>query len=268
MNRKTFKTWALGAAFALLASNLGAQTVDQILDKAESQPRPPASRADMKLVITNKAGQSRTREIEAWSATAPNGDNKQVLVFKAPADVKDTRFLTLSYDDPGKKDEQYIYIPALRKVRTIGTSGGEDSKTGSFLGTDFTFADLGTLERTDFNVTLEGTDKVDGVDHFRILYTAKNAEVIKTYGYSKVVKWVNAGNYTTRKSEFWDAAGKLVKRSEILGQKQVEGYWQFDKIVMYNLETGGNSTWEFTKNTILPSVEDKYFTLRFLERGR
>ncbi len=263
--KRTLQTLAI---LLLAGTALNAQTVDQILDKTEGQARPPASRADMKLIITNKAGQSRVREIEAWSATAANGDNKQILLFKAPADVKDTRFLTVSYDDPAKKDEQYIYIPALRKVRTIGTSGGEESKTGSFLGTDFTFADLGTLERADFNVALEGTDKIEGADHYRILYTAKSPEVIKTYGYSKVVRWINSNNSTTRRSEFWDASGKLVKRSEILGQKQVEGFWQFDKIVMNNLETGGTSTWEFTKNTILPSVDEKYFTLRYLERGR
>lgn len=263
--KKFLLTALLGVAATL---SLQAQTVDQILDKMEAQARPPASRADMKLVITNRAGQSRVREIEAFSVTAPNGDTKQILIFKAPADVRDTRFLTISYDDPAKKDEQYIYIPALRKVRTIGTSGGEDSKTGSFLGTDFTFADLGTLERTDFTVTLEGSDKIDGADHYRLLYTAKNPDVVKTYGYSKVVRWVNAANSTTRKTEYYDPAGKLAKRSEILGQKLVEGYWQFEKIVMNNLESGGTSVWEFTKNTILPSVDEKYFTLRFLERGR
>jgi len=133
---------AIIAALAFAAA--GADGLDALLARNESLPRPPASESDMRMVITNKAGQSRVRQIHAYSATDADGTDRQLLVFLAPADVRDTRFLTIDYEPGGKDDEQYMYLPALRKVRTIGSSGG-DSKTGAFLGSDFSYADIGTL---------------------------------------------------------------------------------------------------------------------------
>lgn len=255
-------------AFASLSASitLGAQDLATILAKNKDNPRPAASRADMKLIIVNKAGQARERQIEAWS-TSDDKVTKQLLEFNAPADVKGTRFLTITYEDPGKSDEQFFYSPALRKVRQIGTSGG-DSKTGAFLGSDFTFADLGSLEDKDYPSKLLGKEAVNGGEYFKIEYVAANSIVVKNYGYVKVIRWINAATYTTWQNEYYDGSGKLVKRSTIEGQRLVDGYWLFDRIVMNNLESGGKSVWEFTKNDILKSVDDKYFTQRYLERGR
>lgn len=244
-----------------------AQDLEAILDRIENQQRPPASEADMTLTIINRNGQERVRQIKAYAQTLPNGDTRQLLIFTAPADVRDTRFLTIDYKDENKPDEQYIFIPALRRVRQIGTSGGE-SRTGSFLGSDFTFADLGTLERKDFNVRLVGRETLDGVEHFVLEYTAKNPTVVSNYGYGRVVRWINSQNYSSRKTEYFNAQGRLVKRSFINGYRVVNGFGQFDSIEMHNLETGGRSVWAFQNNTILNSIDERYFTLRFLERGR
>lgn len=258
------------ALAALMAGGftLAAEDLSAILDKNENMPRPAASVAKMKMIITNKAGQSRTREIDAWTAYAEGEYNKQMMVFTAPADVRDTRFLTVDWKDPAKADEQAIYIPALRKVRTIGTSGG-DSKTGAFLGSDFSFADIGTLDRSDFDVKLLGEETLAGAPCWKVEYAAKGESAIEKYGYGRVIRWIDQGNYTSRQSEFYDRSGKAVKRLEITGTELVDGkYWQFRKMQMFNLATGGNTVWEFTESKNLPQAEERYFTLRFLERGR
>ena len=222
----------------------------------------------MKMVITNKAGQSRVREIKAYTKTEADGTDRQLLVFLAPADVRDTRFLTVDYEAGGKEDEQYIYIPALRKVRSIGTSGG-DSKTGAFLGSDFSFADIGTLDRADFAVRALGEDTIEGRRYLKVEYASKGPATLKKYGYGKVVRWIDAENATSRQSEYYDAGGKLVKRLVVRGQRLVDGkYWQFESMEMSNLETGGKTEWVFVKSVNLPTIDDGYFTLRFLERGR
>jgi len=222
----------------------------------------------MRMVITNKAGQSRTREIDAWTAYEEGVYNKQMMVFTAPADVRDTRFLTIDWKDAAKADEQAIYIPALRKVRTIGASGG-DSKTGAFLGSDFSYADIGNLDRADFTVRLLGEETVDGAKCWKIEYVATGDATVEKYGYGKVIRWIAQENHTSRRSEFYDRSLKAVKRLEITGTALVDGkYWQFGKMQMFNLESGGNTVWEFTESKNLAQADDKYFTLRFLERGR
>lgn len=259
---------------ALLGGILGmgsfAQDVnlETLLSRNENQPRPTATEGDMKMIILNKAGQERIREIKAYSKTEADDTTKQTLIFLSPADVRDTRFLTIDYKDPAKDDEQYIYIPALRKVRTIGTSGG-DSKTGAFLGSDFTFADIGTLERKDFTVKLLGTEAMGGRQYAKVEYTARTPQVIKNYGYSKILRWIDLEHATTKQSEYYDPSGKLSKRLVIQGQRLVDGkYWQFDAMEMQNLGTGGKTIWRFEKTNILSGIDDKYFTVRFVERGR
>ncbi len=256
------------ALCALLVSAIGAQDLEGILEKNENMPRPPASTAEMKMIITNKAGQSRTRAITAWTQTSEGEYDKQLMVFTAPADVRDTRFLTVNWDDPAKADEQAIYMPALRKVRTIGTSGG-DSKTGAFLGSDFSFADIGSLDRKYFDTKLLGEETVAGEACHKIEYTAKGKDAIDNYGYGKVVRYISVANGTSVRSDFFDKNGKQVKRLEVSGTSLVDGkYWQFKKMQMFNLQTGGNTVWEFVTSKNLPSIEDSYFTLRYLERGR
>ncbi len=259
---------ALAALCFIVLAGISAQDLDAILDKNENMPRPPASTAEMKMIITNKAGQSRTRVITAYTQTREGEYDKQLMVFTAPADVRDTRFLTVNYDDPEKADEQAIYMPALRKVRTIGTSGG-DSKTGAFLGSDFSFADIGSLDRKYFDTKLVGEETAGGEACYKIEYTSKGKDTLDNYGYAKVVRWISVANGTSKQSEFFDRNGKPVKRLEVSGTEFVDGkYWQFKKMQMFNLQSGGNTVWEFVTSKNLPSIEDSYFTLRYLERGR
>lgn len=271
MDRKWYRTAILFALLgAVLVSGSYAQEVnlDALLTRNENQPRPTATEGDMKMIIVNKAGQERVREIKAYSKTEADGTEKQTLIFLSPADVRDTRFMTIDYKDETKEDEQYIYIPALRKVRTIGTSGGE-SKTGAFLGSDFTFADIGTLERKDFAAKFLGTETMGGRQYAKVEYTPKSPQVLKNYGYSKIVRWIDLEHATTRQGEYYDPSGKLIKRLVIQGQRLVDGkYWQFDAMEMQNLASGGKTIWRFDKTTILPDIDDKYFTVRFIERGR
>lgn len=258
----------IACALSCVAAVAFAQDLDAILAKNEDMPRPNATNAEMKMTITNKSGQARTRVITAYTEFVDGVSNKQMMVFTAPADVRDTRFLSVDWKDSAKKDEQAIYMPALRKVRTIGTSGG-DSKTGAFLGSDFTYADIGSLDRADFNARLAGEEAVGGDACWKVEYTPKTAEVTANYGYGKIMRWITKEHCTSRQSEFYDKNGKLVKRLEITGLELVDGkYWQFKKMQMFNLESGGNTAWEFTKSENLPSIDPKYFTMRFLERGR
>ncbi|MBN2442896.1 MAG: outer membrane lipoprotein-sorting protein [Spirochaetales bacterium] len=246
-----------------------AEDLDMILNKNENQPRPPGTKSEMKMIIVNKAGQERTREILAYSKNEENGDTKQVLIFQAPADVKNTRFLTIDYKEEGKESEQYIYIPALRKVRTIGTSGGDDSKTGAFLGSDFTYANFSALDAKDFNISLGENETVENFECYTVLFEAKNKEVIKNYGYTKIIKWIRIDEFTTIKTEYFDNTNKLVKRLILKMDKKVDGkYWTFDSMTMYNLETGGKTIWKFETTEVLTEIKDSYFTKRFLERGR
>ena len=62
------------------------------------------------------------------------------MFFTYPGDVKGTGFLTWDYDQAGKEDDKWLYLPAMKKTRRIS---GSSSKTDYFMGTDFTYDDMG-----------------------------------------------------------------------------------------------------------------------------
>jgi hypothetical protein len=122
-------TLSLGIV-VLLVGTAGARDLESLLVRNESLPRPPATESTMRMVITNKSGQSRVREIKAHSSTDAAGTDKQVLVFLSPADVRDTRFLTIDYESGGKTvwifdssknlpgiDESYFTLRFLERGR-------------------------------------------------------------------------------------------------------------------------------------------------------
>ncbi len=254
----------------VILSDISAQlSVKEILNRNENLPSPAASEGRMKMILISKDGSNRERVITSYSVIYPNGDEKRSLVFDAPADVKNTRFLTVSYGDKTKEDDQYIYIPSLRKVRSIGVKGGDDEKTGAFLGSDFTYADIGTLKQDDFIPALLGKETIEGKTYYKVELKAKSDTAVKKYGYGKVVKWIDTENFTIRRNEFYDRDFVLVKRMEILDTKLIDGvYWLFSSMEMTNLQNGHRTKWIFEETTILPSIDEKYFTMRFLERGR
>ncbi|MCX7025285.1 MAG: outer membrane lipoprotein-sorting protein [Spirochaetes bacterium] len=265
---KTLKASALAAFAAIALVAAGAEEAQAILDRAAASPSPPATEGTMKMVLVDRNGGTRERTITSYSVSLPNGDTKRTMVFEAPADVRGTRFLTIAYDAPEKDDEQYIFIPALRKVRSIGTSGG-DSKTGAFLGSDFTYADLGSLDAPEFSAVLLGEETVDGTRCWKIEQKAANPEVVKKYGYSRVIKWIDSSGYALRKAEYHNRDGKLAKRLAVGGYETLAGKYRiFTSMTMANLESGTKTTLEFTGTKALDSIDPNYFTVRFLERGR
>jgi hypothetical protein len=199
--------------------------------------------------------------------TLPNGDEKRTLVFKSPADVRDTRFLNINYDDPERADEQYIYLPALRKVRTIGVQGDED-KTAAFLGSDFTYADMGELEIEDFESTLVGRETVNRHHCYVIEMISQSEKVIGEYGYSKIVRYINTENFTAVMNVYYGRDHKKAKRLVFEDTKKVEGYWLIGTMKMTNLQNDHKTVLVFEETDIKDSISDKYFTLRFLQRGR
>ena len=137
------------------------------------------------------------------------------------------------------------------------------------MGSDFSFADLGTLDRVDFTATSIGEELLDGKNYVKVEFVAKGPTAVKKYGYGKVVRWINVETATSKKSEYYDGSLKMIKRLTVNGQHLVDGkYWQFASLEMANLESGGKTVWEFVKSTNLPDMDDKYFSLRYLERGR
>jgi len=169
--------------------------------------------ARMSMVLTSSSGRNRTREIEVWSMQR-EGLGKTLVRFHAPADVAGTGFLVLENAD--RADDQYLYLPALGKVKRI--SGGQRKQR--FMGTDLTYADLESRSLRDGKSTRLGDAKLGSNDTY-VLETV----LAKDSQYGKTITWVHKKSFVALKIEFYDRNLKLLKKLNVKRLEKRDGSW-------------------------------------------
>jgi len=135
----------------LLSGMIFAQDLSglEVIQKVYDRPTGNDMTGNLIMTIENSRGNQRVRKIKQFVKTVKNGE-KKIMYFLSPADVKNTSFMTWSYDDASKSDDQWIYLPALKKVKRISS----DSKGDYFMGSDFTYDDLGDRHPLDDTHTI------------------------------------------------------------------------------------------------------------------
>ena len=96
--------------------------------------------ADMLMTLKNRAGKTSRRVIRSKTLEGKGVGDKSLSLFDEPADVKGTAMLTFSHGL--KADDQWLYLPALKRVKRINSR----NKSGPFMGSEFAFEDLGSQD--------------------------------------------------------------------------------------------------------------------------
>src|SRR3989338_3610727 len=151
------------AAFAsapVAAADLSGREIMQRVDDRDDGDN---GSSEMEMALIDKSGHERSRKIRSFNKD--KGEDKlRIMFFLEPADVKDTGFLTYDYDAPGKDDDQWLYLPALKKTKRIAS----DDKSGSFMGSDFNYSDMTERELEKYDYTLMKEDAINGVKVWQI----------------------------------------------------------------------------------------------------
>ena len=188
---------------------------------------------------------------------------KRVYRFLSPADVKGTGVLTFDYQN--KNDDMWIYLPALHKTRRI-VGGG---KAKSFMGSEFTYADMNTPILDNYNLNVKKEEKVDGVNCYVVEMLPKNNDVAKEEKYSKKLVWVAKKEFTIRKAVYYDLDGELLKELTCKDIKLLDTKlkrYRPMKMEMVNKQNKRRSVLVVDKIESNPDVKDDYFTTAYLEK--
>jgi predicted RND superfamily exporter protein/outer membrane lipoprotein-sorting protein len=226
--------------------------------------RVPDSDARITITLTNRGGQQRVRRLVGRTKLEPNGiDNRRLVRFESPADVAGTA--TLLVEHSGADDDIWVYLPALRRSRRLVAS----NKKESFLGTDFSYGDVIGHRVSDWRYTVAGEETIDGVATLIIEGVPATDEVKGISGYSRQKLWVRRDNNVTVRTEYWDVAGRPLKRATFADIRLVDparDRWQAMRLEAENFQTGHRSTIQFDAFTANVGVTDQEFTVRSLER--
>ncbi len=230
----------------------------QIMDKVYNRPAPKDQISDLTMTLINKSGQKRVRKLKQF--IKDNGTvEKKIMFFISPADVKNTSFMNWSYDNSDKNDDQWIYLPALKRVKRISS----DDKSDYFMGSDFTYDDLGDRKLDDDVHKLLREEKVEGVD----CYVVESVPKDEDYMYSKTVTWVRKDNFLGVKKEFYDEDGEYLKTLHVEKFDKFDGVWVIEKLKMENVQNNHKTIMELTNIKVNTGVPDSKFTQRMMMRG-
>lgn len=145
LNKKKFISVLAAVALALVTNMSAALTAPEqgLAISQETKLRDSGwtdSTADMLMLLRNKQGQESIREIKIKSLELQDDGDKSLTIFNKPRDVKGTAFLSFSH--PVGADDQWLYLPALKRVKRISSR----NKSGPFMGSEFSFEDLSSFE--------------------------------------------------------------------------------------------------------------------------
>ena len=216
------------------------------------------------LIIYNARGDKRVRKMAIISKLYDDGDTEKRLIrFIEPADVKGTGLLT--YDYEREDDDIWFYMPALRKTRRIVSS----EKAKSFMGSEFSYADMTPPPVEDFKHKILKTETAGGVECWVIESIPKTEEIAEENGFSKQISTIGKKDYTIRKAIYYDLDGELHKELVVEEVKEIDTKkhrYRAMYMLMVNKQDGRKSEVKIDVIKLRLDIGDDYFTTRYLER--
>jgi outer membrane lipoprotein-sorting protein len=245
------KLWAL----FLITANIWAissHDVAQKSDKVMSSYKD--SKSDVTMTLINANHQERERHMSTITLEKEGGD-LSLMTFLSPADVKGTKFL--NYEHIQKDDDQWLYIPALKRVKRIAS----ESKSGSFMGSEFSYEDLSSFDVNKY--TYQGEAKLV-ILNGKKAYQYERQPVSQNSGYSKQISWTDADTFLILQVDYYDRKHELIKTAYFENYKKISGVYRVGKMIMKNHQNDKQTILIWNNETIKNGLQEKDFHQRVL----
>jgi len=203
----------------------------------------------MEMVLVNAHGDQTKRKMTSKIKEGANDGDKSRIEFQWPADVKGTRMLTWTHKK--SNDDQWLYLPAIKRVKRITSR----NKSGSFMGSEFSYEDLASQEVDKFTHTFQKEETVGG----RKAWVSERIPTDKRSGYSKQIVWLDQGYMNPTRVDYYDRKGSLLKTGTFSAWKKHGKWWRAEKIEMKNHQTRKSSTIVWSARKLGVSHDDDDF---------
>jgi hypothetical protein len=232
----------------------------EIMEKVIDRPNGDTRYSELTMKLVNKRNRVRERRIKSYSMDIGK-DTKKIMFFNYPGDVKGTGFLTWDYDEIGKDDDKWLYLPAMKKTRRIS---GSSAKTDYFMGSDFTYDDMGKRNvDEDTHKTLK-EETVEGQKCWVIESTSKDKRDI----YTKKISYIRQDNYVAVKVKYYDRLNKLHRILNLSEIEKIDGFWIAQKLHMENVQNKHKTILEIKNPKFNIKLKSNNFTVSKLKKSR
>lgn len=217
------------------------------------------SMADLTMLIAASQENVISREMRQMSLEVAGDGDKSIMVFDRPRDLKGTAILTFSHKT--EADEQWLYLPALKRVKRISST----DKSGPFMGSEFAFEDLSSQEVEKYSYKFLRDESIDG----EATYVVERIPTDKYSGYSRQVAWVDQQEYRQLRVDYYDRKDTLLKTMIATDyQKYLDSYWRPGTLTMTNHQTGKSTTLKFDNYQFRTGLQDSDFSPSAISRIR
>ncbi|MEP3074053.1 outer membrane lipoprotein-sorting protein [Maricaulis sp.] len=221
------------------------------------------SRVEARMVLRNAAGQETSRELSFQ--TLERADNtagdKSIVVFHTPADVEGTALL--SHARILEPDDQWLYLPALARVRRISSA----NKSGPFVGSEFAFEDFTAVELNKYEHNYVSSGDIEVGGETMAVDIVERFPRYENSGYSRQVSYIDQDVYQIRRIEFFDRRGDLLKTLDLADYREYgDGIWRAHALTMTNHQTGKSTELVYSDYEFGVGLSDNDFVRGVLER--
>jgi hypothetical protein len=254
------RTLTLIATVMVLAPTaIALPSARNIMKAVYDRPDGDTRRAIVTITLVNRHNRKRVRTLVSYSRDYGK-DTKSIMQFRKPADVRGIGFLAWEYNNPAKDDDRWLHLPALRRVRRI--SG--PSKNDYFMGSDFTYDDMGDRVVDEGIHTLLHEETIDSHSYHVIQSVPRNTND----NYSRKISWVRKDAPVTCRVDYYDHHGKLLKQLRLTDVRKHQGFWTVYRMEMTNVQENHRTILERHEVSYDISAPESYFRVQMLERGK
>jgi hypothetical protein len=217
------------------------------------------SASSVTMTLRNAQGEESIREMRMQSLEVSGDGDKGLTIFDMPKDVKGTAFLNFSHID--KSDDQWLYLPALKRVKRISSR----NKSGPFMGSEFAYEDLSSFELAKYKFKFLAEETINGIDCYKVeqIPTDKNS------GYTRQVAWVDKEHFRGQKVDFYDRKKSLLKTLTFSDYKlYLDKYWRPMQMDMINHQTKKSTELNTATLAFKTGLKESDFNKATLKRAR
>jgi hypothetical protein len=250
----------------VLPKKVLALTGREVMEKVNARDTGDRSITEMEMILINKKGKKRVRKLKTFGLEKGK-KSLSLMFFLSPADVRNTGILTFDYDESGKDDDQWLFLPALRKTKRIAAG----DKSSSFMGSDLNYSDMTSPDLDLYDYTLMKETEVKGQKVWQIKAVPKTKAEAKKSGYSKSVVFIRKDNYVMIRGVRWVHKKKRNKYLDVRKLDKIDGIW-----VSTEMHVTTKSGKKILHKTIMKQknihfnqdeVNEDLFSIRRLEKG-
>jgi len=219
------------------------------------------SRATLTMILENRRGQTSKRRmrIDTLEVPDPNDGDKSLVIFDYPRDIKGTALLSFAHILA--PDDQWLYLPALKRVKRISSR----NKSGPFVGSEFAYEDITAQELKKYSYKWLRDEPCGDLDCFVV----ERRPLYEKSGYTRLVTWYDKAEYRIQRVDYYDRKNTLLKTLTLSDYRRyLDKYWRPHDLYMVNHQTGKKTRLVYKAYEFRTGLTDRDFTKNSLKRAR